>query len=421
MEKNSRFIKSVKNGGFEDFSDSMNDMFETRGSVGSMVKLYDNTLLTNNESMLTSLWNKRGILRTYVELPVDDALKGGIEITSDNLDDESHSKLEEEFLKYIPALKEAMYWARLYGGAGLVVLNNGLELKEPLTLNGKVKDIDFLAVDRWRLGAKQGFKDADINLLYGNNALSYFQGSDKVNVNGKSVDNSRVILLRGDYAPLLTRQRVNGWGLSVLEKVAPNYDTYEMVQNLVYELMKEGKTSIFKFKDLMNSLASGEFEHIIQWIRKSNNLKKQIQTLVMDSGDDYQAVQPNLTGFADVLKTIRQGVCADFRMPMTKLFGLSASGFNSGEDDIDNYNSMIESTIRPELRNCINKMLEVICVSQFGVLAKGLRFSFKNLQELSAVEEENVKTSKWNRYLSQYQAGLISDVELKQVMEKEGL
>ena len=31
----------------------------------------------------------------------------------------------------------------------------------------------------------------------------------------------------------------------------------------------------------------------------------------------------------------------NLKMPITKLFGISAAGFSSGEDDIENYNSMI--------------------------------------------------------------------------------
>jgi len=72
----------------------------------------------------------------------------------------------------------------------------------------------------------------------------------------------------------------------------------------------------------------------------------------MDMKDDYEQKQITFTGLSDVLSQIRYGIAADVKMPMAKLFGMSASGFNSGEDDIENYNAMIESSVRRPEQIC---------------------------------------------------------------------
>ena len=413
--------KVIENGTLDDFNDSIADSSETRGAYGSLAKWFDAPLITQNEIFLRNMWAKKGIIRTYVELPVDEALKGGIQIKSDNLDEDAHNHLEECFLKYLPTIKEAFYWARLYGGAGLITLNNGLPLSDPFVkANKKNKDIDFMAIDRWRLGAKQGYKEKDINLLYGKNSVMYFQGRDTTTF-GTKIDNSRIQIINGDNAPLLTRQELNGWGLSVVEKISASFDSYETANNLIFQLLKEGKTNIIKVRDLVESLASGKFDDIVKAVIKSNNLKKQINTMVMDSQDDFMQTQSNLSGFDTLLAQLRQNLAADLRIPMTKLFGISASGFNSGEDDIDNFNSMIESDIRPELRPVIQNVIEVLAVSELGVDVQGLKFSFAPLKELPQTDLEVVNTSKYERYISLLDRGLMSEEDFKQKCIKEGL
>jgi hypothetical protein len=56
------------------------------------------------------------------------------------------------------------------------------------------------------------------------------------------------------------------------------------------------------------------------------------------------------------------------RMPLTKLFGISAAGFNSGEDDIEVYNAMIESEIRGKLKYDLLRMVEIKCQKLFSMV-----------------------------------------------------
>jgi hypothetical protein len=108
-------------------------------------------------------------------------------------------------------------------------------------------------------------------------------------------------------------------------------------------------------------------------------------------------------------------------MPLTKVFGISAAGFSSGEDDIENYNAMIESSIRQKLKYEVLKVVKVRCQLKFGFIPKDLRVSFKPLRILSAEQEENVKTQKFNRVLSAASSGQISAIEFREACNKDAL
>ena len=99
-------------------------------------------------------------------------------------------------------------------------------------------------------------------------------------------------------------------------------------------------------------------------------------------------------------------MAADLKMPLTKLFGVSAAGFNSGEDDIENYNSMIESEVRSKAKPIVIAVLGVICQKLFGFIPDDMMVDFKSLRILSAEQEENMKNSKYDRLIEAVANGL---------------
>jgi hypothetical protein len=121
------------------------------------------------------------------------------------------------------------------------------------------------------------------------------------------------------------------------------------------------------------------------------------------------------------MREIRMQIAADLRMPLSKIFGESASGFGSGQDSIENYNSMVEGEIRAKIKFDILRILELICKKEFDFVPDDLSITFKPLRILSAEQEENVKNSQFNRILQAKQSGLISDKEFKDAVNRNNL
>ncbi len=158
-----------------------------------------------------------------------------------------------------------------------------------------------------------------------------------------------------------------------------------------------------------------------QRVQLANWQKNYQNAVVMDAEDDWDHKQLSFAGLAEAMGQIRMQVAADMRMPMTKLFGISAAGFNSGEDDIEVYNAMVESQVRGKLKYDLLRMLEVKCQKLFGFVPDDLTLAFKPLRVMSSEQEENVKTQKFTRLIQAKQAGELTTEEFRDACNKGGL
>src|SRR3954471_18346943 len=153
--------------------------------------------------------------------------------------------------------------------------------------------------------------------------------------------------LKGLTAPSFVRPRLRGWGFSVVETLVRSINQYLKATDLGFEVLDEFKLDVFKIKNLVNTLLSPNgAEKIQKRIQLANWQKNYQNALVMDSEDDFDHKQLSFSGLAEVQDGIGKQVAADLRMPITNLFGQSAAGFNSAEDDIEVYNAMVESQVR---------------------------------------------------------------------------
>lgn len=228
--------------------------------------------------------------------------------------------------------------------------------------------------------------------------------------------------MTGVTAPSFIRPRLRGWGFSVVEHLVRSINQYLKSNNLAFEVMDEFKVDVYKIKNLTDALLSDEAsQKVRKRIQMANWQKNYQHALVMDGEDDYIQKQPSFAGLADVMKEIRMQIASDMRIPLTKLFGISAAGFSSGEDDIENYNAMIESEVRNKSKYDILRIIEIKCQKLFGYIPTDLSIEFKSLRILSSVEEEQVKTSKFTRIMQARQAGEITTYEFRDACNRDKL
>lgn len=361
--------------------------------------------LTINWTLLTYLYKTHGILQTAIDMPVLDALRGGLELRSNDLDQDDLKLIYDriEHGGMLTAANETAIWTRLYGGGG-VVINTEQDPKTPLDLS-KIKPnkkLELYAASRWELSSTNRF--SEFYIFY-----------------GQKIHHSRVITMAGKAAPYLVKFVLQGWGMSEMERMIDDFNLYFRTKDLVYELLKEAKIDVYQFENFTAQLATATGTEITRKrVQFMNQLKNYMNAIVMDKNDTFEQKQLTFAGLAEVQKQNQVYVASALRMPMTKLFGLSASGFNSGEDDIENYNAMVESEVRTPLRPMLKKLLELICYQEFGDVFD-LDFEYRPLRILGEVEEEQVKTSKFGRYMSMYNSGFMDAQETAALCHSEGL
>ena len=174
-------------------------------------------------------------------------------------------------------------------------------------------------------------------------------------------------------------------------------------------------------ENLANKLSTvGGTSAILTRIQAANEIKNYINALVLDGNEEYEQKQMTFNGLAEVMNQNRIGVAAALRMPLTKLFGMSAAGFNTGESDLENYNQFVESEIRAKLNPVIRKLLRITMAQKFGYVPS-FTFKWPAMRQLSAQEEEAVNTSKSNITLNWFDRGLLTSEEAMQQAKRDGV
>ncbi len=375
----------------------------TQATIDKNLRWY---LVSNLRQMLSQVFVEIGLVRTIVNVPIDDGLRGGVILKSKQLDEEQVSQVQARMEKEGDLITAgyAAKWARLFGGGGIMIMT-GQDSTEPFDINqvSEESPLSFRDVDMWELFF--AYQNTDYSAAIDSHT---FEGVEFYDYYGQKVHYSRVMPIRGERAPSFIRPRLRGWGLSVVESLIRSINQYIKATDLGFEVLDEFKIDVYKIKNLTNSLLTAKGEEAVRRRVQLANLQKNYQhAITMDSEDDYIQKQLSFTGLAEAMHGIRMQVAADMRMPITKLFGISATGFNSGEDDIEVYNAMIESEVRQKIKYDILKMVEIRCQQMFGLVPDDMTIEFKPLRVMSAEQEENVKTQKFNRLLAATTGGLI--------------
>jgi phage-related protein (TIGR01555 family) len=244
---------------------------------------------------------------------------------------------------------------------------------------------------------------------------------EKYNIYGKEIHGSRVLVMSGKRAPWLIRNQLAGWGMSEIERMIADFNLYLQTNNVLYEILDEAKVDIYSIAGFAESLATNDGTALIKTrIQLTNQMKNFHNALLIDKEDAYDQKQLSFSGLAEIKKENRIGLASALRMPMTKLFGLSASGFNSGEDDIENYNAMVESEVREPAKPELRKILKMCLHAYFGSEVS-FDFKFKPLRMMTSQEEEQIKASKQQRAEMLYDKALMSSSELGELLVKEDL
>ena len=360
-------------------------------------------LISNYRSVLSEAYAEYGIVQTLVEQPVSDAFSRGFDINTEELSTEQKRELQNYLERHqvVQTIQKAIGWSRLFGGGGVIIVTDQ-KPDTPLDISKINTDtpLSFIDADMWEL-----YKDTT-NIW---NPLEDETEDKKFSYYGMRLDRSRVLPIIGKEAPSFIRPRLRGWGMSELERVVRSINSYLKNQDLIFELLDEAKIDVYQLNGFNRAMLTPQgTKGAEERVRISNTLKSYLNALVLDVTDKYEQKQLSFNGLSDILNQIRQGVAADLKMPMTKLFGVSAAGFNSGEDDIENYNAMIESEIRSKVKYIVVEVLEIVCQKLFGFVPNDLNITFKSLRILSAEQEENMKDRQFNRVIQAYTNGMIS-------------
>jgi phage-related protein (TIGR01555 family) len=351
---------------------------------------------------LSALYVNDGLIRNIVDAIPDDMFRAGGTIENDSTDVYSEGSIAHTMreLEAFRHLNEAKKWARLTGGALLFVGISGAGAADtPLDYNS-IKKIEFFKT--FDLNDIQTWDcefDTDMNSPTFGKILIY---SVKVRVGTTFTEArlhaSRCIPFYGQRVPssYLTDNtlEVRHWGVSILQYQYPDIKDFRLAFANASGILQEFIIGKYKFADLDEILAAGNEAKLQARISGIEMSKSLINAVMLGVDEDYQRDSASVGGLSDLLDRFMMMVSAVSKIPVTRLFGRSASGLNAtGEGDQKSYYDMLASeqtALTPE----IERLIQMIAAAEGLDEEADLSWKWGNLNQLTSEQvanEERIK------------------------------
>lgn len=283
-----------------------------------------------SDDMLTALWTSSDLAGKIVDVYPREEMREGFDL--ENLEDR-----EDEVVRYlgrfhVPAtIVEARIWARLYGGAViLVAAADGKDLSEPLEAYAH---IDFLKVVDRRFVVPDGGSIPDAK---GMPSMYSVTPMGSLGSGSRRVHASRLVFFGGARTEAMTKRQLNGWDLSVLQKPYEALRSSGSVWGGVESLVSEASQTVYKIKNFWSMMAGNQKDKVLARLNAMDQTRSIARAIILDSdGEAFERQNVTFTGLADIEDRALKRVAAAAEIPVTILLGEAPAGLNAtGDSDL---------------------------------------------------------------------------------------
>lgn len=360
------------------------------------------------DMQLTGLYEGNGLFSKIIDTPAEEALKHGFDLNlkSDELNAFVEDALDD--LEWEERAATAIKWARLYGGALIVMLiDDGRGLEEPVDWE-HIRSIDELRV------YERSIVQPDYASLYQQdyggkgvgNRVSKFGQPEYYYVSSIygsfKVHESRCLVFRNGVLPEQTSNATYlFWGMpeyvrirrALRETVTANTDSVKLLERSVQ--------AIYSMKGLASLLTTDDGENqVLKRLQLVDTSRGLLNSIAIDSeGEQYDFKTFQFSGVKDVIDATCNMLSALTNIPQTILFGRSPAGMNAtGDSDFESYYNFVEKIQRLMLKRNLRTLLDV--VFRAGIASGDVaeepdyKLEFKPLWSLSDTEQAAVDQTK---------------------------
>ena len=343
--------------------------------------------LLNAFQQLDAAYQVSWIARQIVDIPAEDMTREWRTIKSSGAEEIASV---EQRLNIPNMVQEAITWARLYGGSGIVMLTNQ-DLGKPLNVDaigkGDLKrvlvfdrwDLSALTINTWDVLAANYLKPEFYNLRGGNQQIHW----------------THVVRFNGEKLPKRQEQQTQGWGDSVLRKCLDDVTDMVAAKDGIAELMQEANIDTLTVEGLLEALASDEDDSLTKRYELFSLMKSNVQMGLLDKGETLERKTLNLSGVAPIIESFMTWISGCAKIPVTKMFGTSAKGLNAtGDGDMKNYYDMIRANQKKDLDPPLIVLDEVMVRSALGEFPDDFDYEWNPLELPNVVETEQANLLK---------------------------
>lgn len=360
------------------------------------------------DMQLTGLYEGNGLFSKIIDTPAEEALKHGFDLNlkSDELNAFVEDALDD--LEWEEKAATAIKWARLYGGALIVMLiDDGRGLEEPVDWE-HIRSIDELRV------YERSIVQPDYASLYQQdyggkgvgNRVSKFGQPEYYYVSSIygsfKVHESRCLVFRNGVLPEQTSNATYlFWGMPEYVRIRRALRETVTAHTDSVKLLERSVQAIYSMKGLASLLTTDDGENqVLKRLQLVDTSRGLLNSIAIDSeGEQYDFKTFQFSGVKDVIDATCNMLSALTNIPQTILFGRSPAGMNAtGTSDFESYYNFVEKIQRLMLKRNLRTLLDV--VFRAGIASGDVaeepdyKLEFKPLWSLSDTEQAAVDQTK---------------------------
>ena len=376
----------------------------------------DPRILTRQE--LENMYRGSWLAKKIVNAVADDMTREWLHCMFDG--EELGTTIEQAEKRFALKRKtnEALKWSRLYGGAVIIIGTRDRNLAKPMDVkNVRKGDLRYLhVVDRWRL-SPAGSLNRDLESPNFGMPDSYVLAESTVQVH-----HTRVLRFNGEKLPYFAWLRNAMWDDSVLQHVMDSLMNCDTTTQAIATMMFESNVDVVKSEGLADVLARNDGEAVLtKRFQVAALLKSFNRMLLLDGTESYEKKQNSFANLDKVIQQFMIDVSGAADIPMTRLFGTSATGMNAtGDNDVRNYYDMVSAKQEAELRPQLEYLYEVLVRSELGHMPEDFRFDFNPLWQLSETEQATVEKTRAERDQVYLNAGVVTEALVARELKERG-
>lgn len=343
---------------------------------------------------------QNGLIRAGCEMIADEMVEKGITLTTKGNNDPGTDKqakldrLNELITKInlLPTLRKAVSISKYYGGSLVYMDFDGIDTASENLLNPLILTKNELrgkklrrlkVIEPYNLSPGQ-YNAADPLQEYYFKPRYWF-------VMGKAVDASRFLPpVQENELPTILRPAYNFFGIPLAQIVLDAVAHFTECREAEARLLTKFSLTVFKTNLNEQLFSGGDWSQIDNRVNNFVQYRSNDGVMLIDKeSEDIDIKSTSLAGVKDIVSQAMEIVAAYFNEPVTKMWGLTPSGFNTGESDLNNHYDHIASQQEKQLRDQIEYVLKVLQVQEWGEIDNEITFTFNPLSE---EKEESIAT-----------------------------
>lgn len=343
---------------------------------------------------------QNGLIRAGCEMIADEMVEKGITLTTkgnNDPDTDKQAKLDRlneliTKINLLPTLRKAVSISKYYGGSLVYMDFDGIDTASENLLNPLILTKNELrgkklrrlkVIEPYNLSPGQ-YNAADPLQEYYFKPRYWF-------VMGKAVDASRFLPpVQENELPTILRPAYNFFGIPLAQIVLDAVAHFTECREAEARLLTKFSLTVFKTNLNEQIFSGGDWSQIDNRVNNFVQYRSNDGVMLIDKeSEDIDIKSTSLAGVKDIVSQAMEIVAAYFNEPVTKMWGLTPSGFNTGESDLNNHYDHIASQQEKQLREQIEYVLKVLQMQEWGEIDNEITFTFNPLSE---EKEESIAT-----------------------------